>query len=127
MKKYLLLMFSLCTFLIVNAQKKGGNDDGNKIQALKIAFITQKLDLTTAEAQKFWPVYNEYDDEVKSLKKNNNGDVLERDERLLNLRKKYKVQFDKILGADRTNKLYNAEGEFRNVLIKQLQNRGRNR
>lgn len=127
MKKYLLLIFTLCSFLMVNAQKRGGGGDGEKIQALKIAFITQKLDLTTEEAQKFWPVYNQYDDEVKDLKRKNNGDVIERDEKLLSIKKKYKVQFEKILGADRTNKLYNLEAEFRNVLIKQLKNRGNNR
>lgn len=127
MKKYLLLIFTMCSFLIVNAQKRGGTGEGEKIQALKIAFITQKLELTTVEAQKFWPVYNQYDDEVKNLKRSNNGDVIERDEKLLNIRKKYKVEFEKIIGADRTNKLYKAEGEFRNVLIKQLKNRGSNR
>ena len=124
MKKYLLLLFTLGSFLVLNAQKRGGGDD--KVQALKIAFITQKLDLTSAEAQKFWPVYNDYDGEVKKLRKNNNGDVIERDEKLLNIRKKYKVQFEKIIGAERTNKLYIVEGEFRNVLIKQLKNRGGN-
>lgn len=123
MKKYLLLFFTLCSFLLVNAQKRGG---GEKIQALKIAFITQKLTLTTDEAQKFWPIYNQYDNEVQNLKKNNNGDVIERDEKLLNIRKKYKVQFEKIIGADRTNNLYNVEAEFRNVLIKQLKNRRNN-
>lgn len=125
MKKYLLLLFTLGSFLVVNAQKRGGGDD--KVQALKIAFITQKLELTTAEAQKFWPVYNDYDGEVKNLRRSNNGDVIERDEKLLNIRKKYKVQFEKIIGAERTNKLYVVEGEFRNVLIKQLKNRGGNR
>ena len=63
---------------------------------------------------------------VKNLKRTNNGDVIERDEKLLNIRKKYKVQFEKILGADRANKLYNVEGEFRSVLIKQLKNKGNN-
>ena len=125
MKKYLLLLFAFGSFLVVNGQKKGGGED--KVQALKIAFITQKLELTTAEAQKFWPVYNDYDGELKKLRKNNNGDVIERDEKLLNLRKKYKVQFEKIIGAERTNKLYVVEGEFRNVLIKQLKHRGGNR
>ncbi len=124
MKKYLLLIFTLCSFLMVNAQKKGGAGDDEKIQALKIAFITQKLELTSVEAQKFWPVYNQYDGEVKNLRRNNNGDVIERDEKLLNIRKKYKVEFEKILGAERTNKLYSVEGEFRNVLIKQLKKRG---
>lgn len=127
MKKYILIIFTLCSFLMVNAQKKGGGGEGNKIEALKIAFITQKLDLTSSEAKKFWPVYNQYDDEVKNLKRNNNGDVIERDEKLLNIRKKYKVQFQEIVGNDRANKLYNVEGEFRNVLIKQLKNRGNNR
>ncbi len=124
MKKYLLLLFTLGSFLFVNGQKRGGGED--KVQALKIAFITQKLDLSTAEAQKFWPVYNVYDEEVKKLKRSSNGDVIERDEKLLNLRKKYKVQFEKIIGAERTNKLYTVEGEFRNVLIKQLKSRGGN-
>ena len=32
-----------------------------KIKALKISFITEKLDLTEQEAQKFWPIYNNYD------------------------------------------------------------------
>lgn len=126
MKKYILLIFTLCSFLMVNAQKRGGGGEGNKIEALKIAFITQKLDLTTSEAKMFWPVYNQYDDEVKNLKRNSNGDVIERDEKLLNIRKKYKVQFQEIVGNDRANKLYNVEGEFRNVLIKQLKNRGNN-
>ena len=40
---------------------------GERIQALKIAFITQKLNLTTDEAQKFWPVYSQYENEIKQL------------------------------------------------------------
>ncbi len=124
MKKYILLLFALGSFLLINAQKRGGGED--KVQALKIAFITQKLDLTTEEAQKFWPVYNVYEEEIKKIKRTGNGDVIERDEKLLAIRKKYKVQFEKILGAERTNKLYSVEGEFRNVLIKQLKNRGGN-
>lgn len=122
MKKYLLLLFTLGSFLMVHAQKKGGGED--KIQALKIAFITQKLELTSFEAQKFWPVYNVYDEEVKKIRRNSKGDVIERDEKLLKIRKKHNVHFEKILGAKRTNKLYIVEGEFRNVLIKQLKNRG---
>lgn len=123
MKKFLLFLFTLSSFLMVNAQKKGNGEE--KIKALKIAFITQKLDLKASEAQRFWPVYNLYEEEVIKLRKTNNGDVIERDEKLLNIRKKYKVQFEKIIGDERTNKLYVVEGEFRNILIKQLRNRGR--
>ncbi|OZA24427.1 MAG: hypothetical protein B7X86_08430 [Sphingobacteriales bacterium 17-39-43] len=38
-----------------------------RIEAIKVAFITKKLDLTTEEAQKFWPVYNNYQKELMEL------------------------------------------------------------
>jgi len=34
-----------------------------KIMAEKVAFLTKELDLTTEEAQKFWPIYNQCDNE----------------------------------------------------------------
>lgn len=125
MKKYLLFLLALGTFLAVNAQKRIINEE-NKIQALKIAFITQKLSLTSEEAQKFWPVYNQYNGEVQSLRIENKGDVIERDTKLLQLKKKYNGNFEKILGKERANQLFSVEGEFRNVLIKQLKNRRQN-
>ena len=51
----------------IKAQDPGDETRAEKIQSLKIAFITQKLQLTTDEAEKFWPVYNQYDNEIRSL------------------------------------------------------------
>jgi Spy/CpxP family protein refolding chaperone len=42
-----------------------------KIQTRKIAFITSELDLTPEEAQLFWPIYNDYQDEMEKLRKEN--------------------------------------------------------
>ena len=39
-----------------------------KIRVLKIAFITEKLNLTEAEAEKFWPIYNTYDKNTSKIK-----------------------------------------------------------
>ena len=51
MKKYLLIILALVgSISFANAQKEGGQRS-EKIQALKIAFITQKLHLTSAEAE----------------------------------------------------------------------------
>lgn len=121
MKKYLLIILALVgSVLFANAQKENGQRS-EKIQALKIAFITQKLHLTSAEAEKFWPVYNEYTNEIRNLRLNNkDGDVLGNEQRLLDIRKKYKPAFENILGPQRVNDLFNAEREFRNVLIKRL-------
>ena len=96
-----------------------------KIKALKVAFITQKLQLSPSEAEKFWPVYNQYDNEITQLRATKrNGDVLENEEKLLDIRKKYKPSFEKILGAERLNDLYNAERDFRKVLIQRLKEKG---
>lgn len=124
MKKYLLiLLVSLGSITLVKAQNTP-LPRAEKVQALKIAFITQRLQLTSAEAEKFWPVYNDYENEIKTLRSTNkNGDVLENEEKLLNIRKKYRPSFEKILGPQKLNQLYNAEKDFRNVLIKQLRNR----
>ena len=44
-------------------------DRKEKIEAMKVAFITQKLDLSSKEAQVFWPLYNDYQDKLQALRK----------------------------------------------------------
>ncbi|MEO9003463.1 MAG: hypothetical protein ABI288_01950 [Ginsengibacter sp.] len=118
MKKYLLSLIAIFTFFLVSAQN---GQRSEKIQALKIAFITQRLDLNSAEAEKFWPIYNEYEVEINNLRiSNKTGDVLDNEQRLLDIKKKYSPRFEKILGPQKLNKFFNAEKEFRNVLIKRL-------
>jgi len=122
MKKFLLIILAVlgaCSFTM--AQQGNGRE---KIQALKVAFITQKLHLTAAEAEKFWPVYNQYDDEIMQVRTNNrNGDIIEKEQQVLDIRKKYRPSFEKILGPQRLNDLYSAEADFRKVLIQRLKER----
>lgn len=44
-------------------------DRKERIKALKIAFITERLELTEKEAQKFWPVYNDFEETYYTLKR----------------------------------------------------------
>ena len=122
MKKYLLILLATFgSFSFTMAQKANGHE---KIQALKVAFITQKVHLSPSEAEKFWPVYNQYDNEIRQLRANKkDGDVLDNEQKVLDIRKKYKPSFERILGAQRLNDLYNAERDFRNVLIQRLKAR----
>lgn len=122
MKRYLLIItFALSSFYFAKAQDDDPVKRAEKIEALKIAFITEKLGLSAAEAQKFWPVYNQYENEIKSaFRQNNDGDVLENDEKLLNIRKKYRPEFEKVLGQPRMNKLYTAEKDFRKLLFQHV-------
>jgi hypothetical protein len=98
------------------------NQKMQNIEALKIAFISKQLELTPDEAQRFWPVYNQYSNEIHGVVKNDH-DVLDRDQKVLDIRKSYKDQFTKIIGPDRTNHLFEAEGKFRQLLIQAMQRR----
>ncbi|MEJ1223636.1 hypothetical protein [Sediminicola sp. 1XM1-17] len=57
------LMFLITFFSI--AQDRA---DREKIKTLKVAFITERLDLSSKEAQLFWPIYNEHESTVEALR-----------------------------------------------------------
>jgi len=123
MKKIYLLLVLVSITTFVKAQDEAVNTEKKQqgIEALKVAFISRELDLTPDEAQKFWPVYNQYAKDLKNTIGRGN-DALDRDEKVLNLRKSYKDQFSNVLGQQRMNKMYNAEGRFRDLLIKSMRN-----
>jgi hypothetical protein len=98
------------------------------IIGLKMAFVTKQLALTNEEAQKFWPVYYSYTNEIRSVKKQQKDDVLSMEEDMLNVRKKYRTEFKKILNTDeRVNKALTVDRDFMSVVRKELQERARNR
>lgn len=124
MKKYLLItLFFLSGFTQLKAQDDP--EENSKIEALKIAFISKKLDLSPDEAQKFWPVYNQYFKEMRQALKDRkeDDDVLDSDQRILDIRKKYKEQFVRVIGQPRMNRLFHAERDFRRILINRIKNR----
>lgn len=115
-----------------------------EIKAQKTAYLTQQLDLSPEEAQKFWPVYNQYDKEMeaarkemraahKALKKDTEVTEAEASaaidkemsgrQKELDIRKKYVVEFKKTIGAVKTMKLGKAEREFHKELFKRVRDR----
>ncbi|MBZ5858087.1 hypothetical protein [Flavihumibacter profundi] len=98
--------------------------DGERLEALKIAYLTKKLNLTTEEAQRFWPVYNQYMADLKKIRVDNSGaDELEKDEKILGTRKKYQGDFSKALSPERANEFFKAEKEFNGFVARELQER----
>lgn len=95
-----------------------------KIQTLKVAFLTKELNLTSEEAEKFWPVHNKYTGELKDMMKNNVAtDPLDRQQKALDIRKKYRNDFTRILSLERANKLFQMEDKFMSMVKKELENR----
>ena len=66
----LILCFFVSTSSIV-AQKGNRGQKEERLQALRVSFITMKLQLTPKESQDFWPIYNEYTKKRKNLIKSN--------------------------------------------------------
>jgi hypothetical protein len=101
----------------------GQKGNGSRIEALKIAYLTKKLNLSTDEAQKFWPIYNEYMGEIRKTRvdarQNQEGEI-PTEEKLLNIRKKYNGEFNKALSSEKVNTFFKAEKEFGTVLQKEL-------
>jgi len=70
MKKIFLLFTLIFFHIATNAQQaNGGNKEKGKekIRAIKIAYLTEKLDLTSTEAEQFWPIFNEYHKKRREL------------------------------------------------------------
>ena len=67
MKKITYILFFLITFS-ASAQMKYKKESREKIRALKVGVLTDKLNLTSKEAEKFWPIYNKYDKELNDVR-----------------------------------------------------------
>lgn len=105
MKRFLLIaMVLLGSFSTARAQEGLPDEDDSKkmekIQALYVAFITRQLNLTADDAQKFWPIHAEFERDLKSVPAN--LPELERQQRLLDVKKRYQDRFNKVLGSGRT-------------------------
>ena len=61
----------ICLFMLSFCFSSYGQKEDNnweKIKALKVAFITEKLELGSKDAQKFWPIYNTYEEKRNELR-----------------------------------------------------------
>lgn len=100
----------------------------DRLKAISIAYLTKELELTSAEAEKFWPVYNRYTEEIrkeirKSVENGKKPDMLERQQQMLDIRKKYQQDFQKILSPERAQKVFMAEQKLKEQVRKELENR----
>ena len=129
------------------AQGKRMMEKKEEIFALKVAFITNKLPLTSSEAEKFWPIYNEMNSKLKFSKKEKKKTIQElneksellKDEEIkkklnlifdseiaeVNITKEYNFKIAAIIGYKKSAKLLNLEQEFRRELLKRLKENNR--
>lgn len=124
MKKKLSVLLAILISINYICYGQAQEANSKKVDSLQVAFFNEKLALTPDESDKFWPVYNNYKNEIKDARKESESDPIALEEKLLNIRKKYKNDFKKILDSDdRVNKVYVLEKDFREMLRNELLDR----
>lgn len=152
MRKFSAISLALCLFSAAafaqwmpqNDSEQARKQGADRINAAKVAFFTQQLDLSVAEAEKFWPVYNEYNknveearagirdamgvmnnsqkssDEVKAALKK----YVDSQKKEAQLTEQYIDKLMKIMPVEKVAKVFTAEDMFRMQLLYQFRQGG---
>lgn len=142
--KNIIVVFIFLLFTGASLQAQGKKDHREKIKALKVAYITQELNMNPEVAQNFWPVYNSYECQRRDLHRREHIDLdnvqsiseAKAEEMLkeyLNVEKEEYVikrqlfaDLKKILSSQEIIKLHKLEEDFNKKLLKEYRSRKEN-
>jgi hypothetical protein len=140
MKRNIIYGFLLFVLSINITQAQEHRSKEDRIQALKVAFITEELDLTPEQSQGFWPLYNELQGKLKQLKKSRMKrldldkmsdaeletileNYLKAEEEKTVLHRSYTERFKKVITIRQVIKLTQSEHRFRKELLRRAKER----
>ncbi|HYJ37376.1 MAG TPA: hypothetical protein VEV87_02125 [Chitinophagaceae bacterium] len=126
MKKFLIILLMSIGFSFSGFSQEGEKPqaDGGKLKAYQIAYLTDRLKLKPEEAQRFWPVFNQYQDEIRKVRiEGRNLPEVDKEQKIVDIRKKYFEEFTKVLNKDRADRVFKADNEFRDLIRKEIQER----
>lgn len=148
MKKFILLSCLFFTTMNLMAQHTGRKGMKDKIRALKVEFITEKLDLSSGEAENFWPIYNAFDkaymelrhEKLKGLKDNLKeginmlsekealsklNEMTDIEDELVKLKQMFRYQLDGVISNKKILLLKIAEDGFNRRMMDRLKRRSK--
>lgn len=142
MRSIVLILMTVFTVSLSAQRAEMSEERKEKMEAMKVAYITKKLDLNTEEAQKFWPVYNELQKKRKALRvqsKQNHKEIKEKWDTVsdkdiellvekefelkakgLALEKQYHEKMKETVELKKLVRLYEAEKQFKREMIQTL-------
>jgi len=152
MKRFYFIWITMFVLLtqprVSNAQQTASESAAEKIKAIQIQYLSQKLSLTPEEAQKFWPVYNNYTHEVEQLiaerhqkrdlektasdnaddaARKNMDKELKYEKRMLDIKSRYSAEFQRVLPGRKAGMVFKSEREFRTIMVNHLNTQRMNR
>ena len=132
------LLVLVCMSMGLQAQPLNQANQKGKVESMRADYLSHRLNLTSDEANQFWPVYNKYRADLTILRRNffpqgegsphlDADAQLEFEQKKLDLKKTYKPQFEQAIGKDKVNQLVSAEEDFKRMLVETLRNRKQQR
>tara|TARA_B110000037_G_scaffold165385_1_gene187071 strand:- start:1039 stop:1494 length:456 start_codon:yes stop_codon:yes gene_type:complete len=134
----------MSSFTLLSQGKSKKNERKEQIEQAKIAFISRKIELTTEQAENFWPIYNEMQAEIKAHRKSIKTDLkqlksdsLNQDDKsyenalndrhedaikFLEIKKEYSRKIGELLGYKKVFDLGDAEIAFKKQLVNRMKN-----
>jgi hypothetical protein len=103
------------------------DDAGGKLRDKMIEYIQDRLGLSKSEAEKFQPVFLDYLRDMRTTKQQFKGDKLILQQKIVDLRIRYRDQFKPIIGEQRSNNVFKHEREFVEKALQERQDRIQNR
>ncbi len=117
-----------------------GGERMKRLESYKIAFLSEKLALTPEEAEKFWPIYRQFQEQRKTLVKTskpaklladmNDAEAdnfiaaqLDKEEKILQLKKEYVKKLKGVIPSKKIAKLQRLETEFKKEVLKRMKGR----
>ena len=141
-----IIMLSL-PFFVFSQEMNELNERRKRMQTRKIAFVSNSLEISPKQSESFWPIYNVYSSELKSIylkkKKVRRNYVLNKqsmndvelgliidslfnlDQEYLDLKIKYVKQFSNIISNKQMFELYRIEDDFKKDLLRKIKKGGR--
>ncbi|MDM1047052.1 MULTISPECIES: hypothetical protein [Sphingobacterium] len=137
--KHIITTFCLACLFCFGANGQSRQDRFEAIENQKSAFITKQLRLTPAEAQQFFPIYNQYTKEIRDVKMQKSrgserrqggsnsfrpgNDAISFDAKEVEIKKNYRSRFAEVIGQSRASQFFSVEQEFIELLYKELKGR----
>lgn len=146
MKKIATLLLVIISSIVISSAQNGSQSGRGKqwvqLQSQKIAYMSSNLELTPAESEKFWPLYNQYWEEKIKISHQRRALYLKIEKELATqadldaliklsadetqLLTRYTGEITRAISADKAAKAIIWEEKFKSTLLQMTQHRTMN-
>lgn len=145
MKTLVLSLALLLSSLSLAWGQQRGGERRERLESMRVAYLTQQLNLSPEESQKFWPIYNEFRNKEQQYRQSRRkgakgietmtdkeleaylNEQLSNEQALVNLKKDYIEKLKKVIPLRKIAMLPEVERAFKQELLQKAREMRQNR